>query len=50
MHPHAPERRKGLHCLMSRSETDEGVAKDSIFARIGNQTREPCTEGQYAIH
>jgi len=31
----------GFLYLTSGSETDEGVAKDTVFARTGNQTRDP---------
>jgi len=36
--------------LTSGSETDEGVAKDNVFARTENQARNSGSKAQYAIH
>jgi len=36
--------------LMSGTETDEGVAKDEVFARTENRTRDYGSKTHYAIH
>ena len=40
----------GFLYLTSGSETGEGVAKDEVFARTGNRTRDSRSRAQYAIH
>jgi len=40
----------GFFYLMSRSETDEGVAKDKASARAETRTLDSGSKAQYAIH
>jgi len=48
--PHREGNWVGFLYLMSGSETDEGVAKDKVFAGTGNSTRDSGFKDQYAIH
>ena len=41
---------EGFLYLMSGSETDEGIAKDEVFARAENRTRGSGSKPQYASH
>jgi len=46
--PHRAGRESFLY-LTSGSQTDEGVAKDKVFVRTGNQTRDFGSKAQYAV-
>jgi len=37
-------------CFMFGLKTDEDIGKDKVFARIGNQIKDPGFKAQHAIH
>jgi len=51
LHPCAPCVREGNFLYLTlRSETEEEVVKDEIFARPGNWTRDSGSKAQYPVH